>query len=153
MNVHASIRRWSLGAILASVFTPLLAMASTDNGSLTAGSAATGTCGGVHVITSRGYSSGAFGTYSPTGLTGGETVVSVFDHGPTPPCVPAVAVLSVSGFSSDPGSSWLTSITCNGVDNSTVSTYSYSAGEATWTFTKQFGFASGSNYSCSIVHT
>ena len=152
MNVPARTGRWSLTALIALAFTPLLAVASTDNGTLTAGFAVSGLCSGVHPITSRGYISGGIGSYSPTGLTGGKTVFAVYDHGPTPPCIPSIAQLSVSGFVSDPGSSWFTSITCNGVTNTTISTYFYSAGEATWTFGTQFGFASGSNYSCSIAH-
>jgi hypothetical protein len=151
MNVHALIQRRSLGAILALVLTPLLAVASTDNGTLTAGTSVAGLCSG-HPIILHGYISGGIGSYSPTGLTGGQTVSDVYDQENTPPCVPAAVSVSVSGFSSDPGSSWLTSITCDGVEKTTHTAYLYSAGVATWNYSGVFGLVSG-NYSCSIVHS
>jgi hypothetical protein len=151
MELRASVCRLVFSVIAGATLFPVLASASTDNGTLTVGSHVSGLCSGTHPIIMKGYVSGVMGSYSPTGLTGGETLVSVYDEGPTPPCVPAVSELSISGFSSDPGSSWLTSITCNGVENTTPSTYTYSGGQATWNWTTQFGFSSG-NYSCSIVH-
>jgi hypothetical protein len=95
----------------------------------------------------------SLGSYSPTGLTGGETVVAVYDT--TGNCVGTFSDLSVSGFSSSPGSSWLSSITCNGVTNNGSSArFIYSSGSASWEWSQLFGLQSksGSNVSCTIVH-
>lgn len=63
--------------------------------------------------------------------------------------------VSVSGFTSNPGTSWLTSVTCNGVDKSASSaSFSYSSGMAEWIWSTEFGFAAkiSDNVGCSIVH-
>jgi hypothetical protein len=98
---------------------------------------------------------GPIGSYSPSGLTGGKTVYTVLDI-----CY-SVATLNVDGFSSNPGSGWLTSITCNGITK-TGSTAAYAWGiygyrpqMAAWSWTTTFGFSdlpAGTNVSCTIVH-
>lgn len=99
-------------------------------------------------------SSGNFGSYSPTGLTGGKTVGVVIDIEPGT-CVGSQSSFTVTGFSSSPGSSWLSSITCNGTQNSgSGATFSYSSGDATWVWSQLFGLSSKykDNVSCTIVH-
>jgi hypothetical protein len=131
-----------------------VALASTDNATLHVGSESPGgNCGGI-IPEDFGYDS-LFGSYSPTGLTGGETVAGVID---IQACGVTSGILSVSGFSSDLGKLWLTSITCNGVTKtaSAATNYSYSSGTASWTWSASaFGFSSkvGTNVSCSITHS
>lgn len=93
------------------------------------------------------------GSYSPTGLTDGHTVAAVYDS--LGSCAGGFSFLSVSGFSSNPGSAWLSSITCNGVTNNASNAFFfYSAGSASWTWNQLFGllFKNGSNVSCTITH-
>lgn len=94
------------------------------------------------------------GSYSPTGLTGGETVAVLEDETPFV-CGTTQSGLTISGFSANPGSSWLISVTCNGVTNTgSGGSYGYSSGTAAWSWSQVFGFHSkkGSNISCTIVH-
>jgi hypothetical protein len=128
---------------------------STDNGTLTVGHI-TPTCpGGPGLQEIYGYASGLYGSYSPTGLTGGGTVTAVADNTPFGVCsYSALSILSVT-ISPNPGSSWLSSIKCNGVTKTGSSgSFSYSSGIALWSWSTQFGFSSknGMNVSCSIVH-
>jgi hypothetical protein len=108
--------------------------------------------GGPSVL--YGFASG-IGSYSPTGLTGGNTVSEVADVTPSGACVAEHSDLDVTGFSSNPGSSWLNSITCNGVKNlGSGATFVYSSGDARWEWSQLFGLSSkvGSNVSCTIDH-
>ena len=152
-----TLTRFCLIVLIACSSVSRLAMASSDTGTLLVGLAAPGTCTNIHYY---GYESSLMGSYSPTGLTGGDTVSGVYDQIflPLPPnCTGTnTSWLHVSGFSADPGRSWLTSIACNGqTNNGTGATYSYSSGVATWSWSNLFGFVSkeGSNVSCTIIHT
>ncbi len=104
-----------------------------------------------------GYLTGTFGAYSP-GLTGGTSVDRLFEYPGTTCGFSKIAIFGVTGFSSDPGSSWLISITCNGVTNyGSSGYYSYYGGEGTWEWTTEFGFATtpgalGHSIPCTIVH-
>ena len=101
-----------------------------------------------------GYNASAFGSYRPTGLTGGESVYGVADVTASS-CISARSMVSISGFSANPGSDWLVSVTCNGVTNSaSSSTYSYNSGIATWIWTTLLGLESefNDNVTCTIVH-
>jgi hypothetical protein len=103
---------------------------------------------------------GALGSYSPTGLTGGKVVQQLAEAvqcsaAPTSGQV----VLVISGFSSNPGTTWLTSVTCaSNTKLRSAATYSYNSGggQAIWTWTGQnFSFwipAGGTNALCTIVH-
>lgn len=128
---------------------------SSDNGTLSAGTYDTCFMGALDHTLLFGYASGFAGSYSPTGLTGGKTVADLYDHESIGSgiCVfPKGSVLTVSGFSANPGASWLSSVTCNGVTNSeSASTFSYSGGSASWQWTQTFGFGDGTD-SCTIVH-
>jgi hypothetical protein len=100
-----------------------------------------------------GFASGV-GSYSPTGLTGGATVDEIADI-TAGACVAANSILDITGFSSNPGGSWLISITCNGVKNlGSSATFAYSSGDANWDWTSPFGLSGkvGSNVSCTIDH-
>ena len=157
--IRALVRRLLYFAVVGSLLiTPMLSSAATDNGTLLVGHLVVTlppsmTC--LFII--DGYHSEALiGSYSPTGLTGGQTVSDLEDdyH-----CNGTYleTFFVVTGFSADPGKSWLTSVTCNGVTNSVgSSTYDgYSSGRAQWHWTNAFGLNSkvGTNVSCSIVHS
>lgn len=127
---------------------------SSDYGTLAVGDAIS-YCDTGDIVLS-GFDSGLFGSYTPAQLTGGRTVISLVDSTPVI-CSnsSSFSALTVSGFSSSPGSSWLVSITCNGITNTGGSgVFSYGSGEASWTWTRQFGLLSkhGSDISCTIVH-
>jgi hypothetical protein len=136
-----------------------VAAAATDTGSLTPGSAFECTYdGGLSFFKAVGFDKPAgFGTYSPTGLTGGESVAIVFDQNSDfGMCLhPTYSLLEVSGFSVDPGQDWLTSITCNSVENtgSGAASFNYSSGTATWTWTKLFSLVSNTSTTCNITHS
>jgi len=135
---------------------------SSDSGTLTVGEAYQSCPAPLNswTITYDGYSSPAMGSYSPTGLTGGANVLAVFDLrvlGGTigwPPCVNNASFLLVSGFSSDPGVGWLSSVTCHGVQNTSGNAgyYSYSNGQAEWMWYQLFGLTNGAQTGCTIVH-
>jgi hypothetical protein len=130
-----------------------LAIASSDSGTLTPGLKVSVCPPPQGVLLATGYISGEFGTYSPIKLTGGDTVFEIYDIagcGDTP----LVSYLVVEGFSSDPGSSWLSAITCKGVEKLAPSaTYGFRSGAATWLWANSvFGFSNGHQVSCTIVH-
>jgi hypothetical protein len=151
-------KRLSLSlALIGVMFNSQLALASSDSGTLTPGSKLSGCnlTGGKQSFV--GYVNGlGIGVYSPTGLTGGRTVVAITDQTRIE-CGVTNSYLAVDGFSSDPGSSWLSSVTCNGVKflASAVTSYSYDSpsGNATWVWTQQFGLSDGAQVSCTIVHS
>lgn len=143
-------------AVIAScllAMSQLATASSSDSATLTAGHESSG-CGGAARIVITGFTSGSFGSYSPTALTGGESVSGVTDS-TSYGCSSVYRSLAViSGFSSNPGKSWLISITCNGVDltGAGSANFSYLSGQAYWNWTTPFGFTSGSVYSCTITH-
>jgi hypothetical protein len=153
MSAGAFIRRFWLLALTGLITASQLAIASSsDSGTLTIGVGGGGSCG-IGPLIDSGYVPGiSKGSYSPTGLTGGKTVAGIIDYNG---CATG-SELDVTGFSSNPGASWLTSISCNGVtkDGSTAA-FTYSGGEGIWQWGSNFGFAtlgSGTEVSCTIVH-
>jgi len=135
-----------------------IAHAASDAATLTVGAHLTCFKSAGQMSTLYGYFSGSFGSYSPSGLTGGKTAIEIWDsfffgsqcgteHN---------SVLVISGFSVDPGQDWVTSITCNGVtnDGSGASSYTYtsSTGSALWTWSQLFGLMGKSSVSCTINH-
>jgi hypothetical protein len=135
------------------------AATATDLGTLTVGIGFSGICpftgGGFKPLETFGFTS-TFGTYSPTALTGGTSVADIWDSGGDILCRPVVgSSFSASGFSANPGSSWLSSITCNQVTRTGVSasSFQYSNGTATWFWSRLgFGFPFVRSTSCSIAH-
>lgn len=149
------------GLSVLSLTVPLEVYASTsDTGTLTASQSTTSQCinprtqqTGTHYIV--GYDSFVSeGSYSPAVLTGGKTTVAVFDSHGTGGCPGVFPTLIVKGFTSDPGASWLVSITCNGVALGVGASYFWEPGvpEAIWEWSTIFGFVNGSQYNCTIVH-
>jgi hypothetical protein len=157
MNTQARIRRWSSLTLITLVVAPLIAFATVNNATLTIGRL-TVPIGGVTLVFS-GYSNGSYGSYSPTGLGGGKTVITVYDLTSNGSIVNST--LRITGFTSNPGVSYLNSATCNGVIvNGGHATRTYDSGTGTVTYSwappePQFGLSSlsvGTNVSCSIDH-
>jgi len=145
-----SRRRW-LPLVASFGIIPMIALAASDNGTITVG-AIVGT-----PICSWGYVPPSTGSYSPTGLTGGKTVAYLFVIAAGPSCTGApTGDFGASGFSSNPGQSWLTSVACNGTTKTgATATYSYSSGTAQWSWSSTtWGFPAkvGSQLACTIVH-
>jgi len=150
-NMRISLVVRTLAMICVAV--PILVLASTDSATLQVGGT-TGTCLGGLFSANKGYDSGVFGSYSPNGLTGGKTVTAVND---TTCGAVKTSHLVIGGFSTDPGQTWLTSVTCNSITKTSASgsTYNFGSGSAEWSWASQFGFVSisnGTNVSCSITH-
>jgi hypothetical protein len=156
MKPHDALRTAILSVALYLLAVPW-ASAATDNATLTVG--------GRQVVpyqllppcgtNIRGFNTGTFstGSYSPTGLTGGKTVITLYDSGT---CTYTSSTLTVNGFALDPGHLWATSVTCNGVTKQTsTASFTYTSGSATWTWGSTFGFNAlvGTNISCSITHS
>ena len=141
-------------ALAALIAAPQLAMASSDAGTLLVGHTSF-FCGPGEVQSITGYDSLVpIGSYSPTGLTSGGTVAAVIDFSLFCLIVRQGSEILVS-FPSNPGSSWLSSVTCNGITNNVDdATFTYNKGTATWSWNQQFGLNSriGSNVSCTIAH-
>jgi hypothetical protein len=104
-----------------------------------------------------GFISGSIGTDTPTKTSDGFTYVNISDDNTK--CTPKrgcsiTTTFSISGLPQNPTQAWLASVTANGVSQLVSnSTYSYSAGVATWTWTlHQFGFTSGTTYPVTISH-
>jgi hypothetical protein len=155
MELQLSIKRFGSMALTGLLFGPLLAFAATDVGTLMVGHATGGQCGGRMLVYSGYKPSLSIGSYSPTGLTGGRTVTTLADFTQAF-CGVNLTSLSVSGFTTNPGSGWLTSVTCNGISNSGGSgSFSFADGTATWSWNRGFGLLplpTGTNVSCTIVH-
>lgn len=132
------------------------AAAASDQGTLTS-VVFNSTCGslGQYAITTTGYNQG--GSYAPA-LTGGETVTGLYnltgEHGPV--CPQLGAYIWISGFSSDPGLYWLSSVTCNGTTLTVPAggQYAYNAGThvAEWIWRKSYWNIGTGTYSCTITH-
>lgn len=114
----------------------------TINDNDTAGDTSTMTIGyySGYGVTEKGFMSG-LGTMVPTTISGGryyDTLVEWYYAG-SPPYVPSSSgtTLTVGGFSSSPGTSWLTSITVGGVAAPGGAPYSFDSatGKATWSWT------------------
>lgn len=91
-----------------------------------------------------GYVSGSFGSLSGT-LPSGKTVAEASDING------GGFQLQITGLSSDPGKSSLVAVAINGKQFlAGASSYGYSAGAATWTWTSKSGMASPTAYPMSI---
>ena len=160
MNSETNSQRiWvSFASIVLTVASQLAAASDSDSGTLTAGDDVIERCGAGQLL-AIGFASGVFGSYSPTGLTGGTSVSALYDQAPVPigpGCPGGSTLFQVTGFSSNPGKSWLISITCEGTEATPESTtsFSYNDGAALWQWANvvlPMGPA-GNNESCTIVH-
>jgi len=87
----------------------------------------------------RGYIFGSLGSMASRTLADGTTIdqlVSSSGSGTT--------TLIISGFGSDPGTAYFTSLSVDGTGHTSASaSYGYSGGQATWTWTGSFLGSSG----------
>ena len=124
------------------------ANAVTDSPTITIGIVTTGaglTYAGFNITPSLGN----IGSISPTKLADGKTYESWID-------LPFGSDVVISGFTSDPGKSWLTSAKCFSVTKTGASSaYSYSNGTATWNWTASFfGFNQVKpKVTCTLIHS
>lgn len=89
-----------------------------------------------------GFQSGSYGSVSPGTLADGKTLAILTDDSFNGNCS-----LRVSGFSSDPGTSYLQYVIAAGTFKArSAASYSYSGGNATWTWSGAFGFSNGVTY-------
>ena len=146
--------RWLFVLLMFNAFSlaSQTATAASDSGTLTGGS---GGCG-----YSGYFSFWGMGSYSPTGLTGGTTLTGIYDYlDPFGSCSlgpGAWSQMQVTGFSGNPGSGWLNSVTCNGVTKTGASSsFQYASGTAMWMWGSIFNFITltgGGTTGCTINH-
>jgi hypothetical protein len=101
---------------------------------------------------SYGYDAGAFGSLSQSLTADGHTITALYDNVNCGNLICIVqSYLSVKGFSSDPGKTWLGTVAVvngNTLTEASVTTYSYASGVSTWHWagtaaTAGLGFAVG----------
>lgn len=123
-----------------------------DNATLTQGKL---TCSGSNCyVQIFGLSTGGIGSVSPATLSGGKILKTFYDqkngYGQY-----IVSELSVSGFTADPGKSWLDAAKALGQTRTGAAaiTYGYSGGTAKWTWsTAAFGFTGTGAVTITITH-
>lgn len=99
----------------------------------------------IQIGVNYGYQPGVRGALSPTQTANGHTIAGFYGTA----AGGSASVLSVSGFSSDPGVGWLNFVSLTGGSSYTITGasavgYSYSSGTATWTWTGNYASYSGS---------
>ncbi len=149
VGVHAKDAAGNVGPVASNSFTtlPLYITDTTSMGMSQVGNPP---------IAQIGYSSGGFGSMSPSVLTGGKTVFALYDY--TINHSFAYTRLQVTGFTADPGGGWLSSVSANGQTRTGASAgYYYSGGTAEWDWSANAGFSAmgfwgGAATSCTFVH-
>ena len=145
--------------------------ATKNAGTLTQGLYTNG--GGNVLVAIKGYGVSLTGSYAPTALGGGRTLYGFNDFDqcqapnqsyppPTCPASPPVinvnphATVTITGFSANPGIGWLVTATAGGaVRSGYAAVYSYSNGQATWTWQglpQLFGFTGSGTTATVIAH-
>ena len=105
---------------------------------------------------SYGFFLGQFGSVSPTTTSTGLTYRYIEDLVSTGE--PRSASFAIQGLTADPGTAWLQSLTCLGVEKTGASAgYGYTsnsntAGVAVWAWNTYFGFSASGTTQCTIVH-
>jgi hypothetical protein len=100
-----------------------------------------------------GFIRGSIGSMSPTTTSNGFTYSALVDHYTIKGDF-GNSHFSVSGFTSNPGAGWLTSVKVGSASAHTGATalYSYLGGQATWTWRGiEWGFV-GHSETCTIIH-
>jgi hypothetical protein len=142
---NRALRALTLGGVAIFGSFPIAAAAATDSPVVTVGS---------NNPNNAGFNSGLFGSISPTATANGHTYMQLYSATGRP----GMSFFSAKDFTSDPGKSWLTSVSCAGNTATVSSTTSYffSGGQASWAFSNQnllFGQTIGSNVTCTVVHS
>lgn len=113
------------------------------------------TAGNASVAQGEGFRSDfPYGSISPTTTTNGYRYYYLYDVNfctAKGGCSES-GNFAVSGFSSNPGQSWLTSVSCGVTQAGSSASYSFASGVASWTWPNAFGFVSGSTTTCTITH-
>ena len=101
-------------------------------------------------LTMVGYSSGVGGSISPVKLSNNVlSYVAFCDIHYTP----SSSHLQISGFTSDPGASWLVSAEAYGVTQlGSAASYAYASGTASWAWTTTFGFVATGTVAVQVAH-
>jgi hypothetical protein len=93
------------------------------------------------------------GSFTPAAITTALSVLELYDqYNPAPTY--AETILTVSGFTADPGRTWLSFVIANGVkQDQSAAAYIYSggSGRATWDWTTPFNFVTLSVYSVTLA--
>jgi titin len=146
--VEAETSSGAWGASSTASFTT--AAYYTDLFSMTAGSQTIEGTGKPPVIEdiNCGYNPPSLGSISPTTTTNGLTL-STFYQQELYSAKTYNTVLEVTGFTSDPGSGWLSSIGFGTALSGASATYSYSGGQAGWLWTTSGACGSGT---LTLVH-
>lgn len=160
MNAKTPLVFPAIVAVGLSLGTARPAAASSDQGTLMSVVNNTN-CGsiGQYSLTVTGFDLGFSqgGSYTPA-LTGGETVNALYNltgqHGPI--CPVLGGTIYITGFSANPGMSWLSSVSCNEttLTESGNTHYAYNAGTGTaeWVWPGTYWNIGTGTYSCTIVH-
>jgi hypothetical protein len=106
-----------------------------------------------------GFQAGSFGSLSQNLSADGHTITAIYDSSNCGPLIcTGNSFLSVGGFSSDPGTTWLNSVAVAGGKTlaGANATYSYSGGVSTWhwsgtTATAGLGLAAGTVPSVTVL--
>jgi fibronectin type III domain protein len=102
-------------------------------------------------LTMVGYYQGVGGSISPVKLSNNVlSYIAFCDQHATP----GSSHIQISGFTSDPGASWLISAEANGVTNlgSAASGYAYAGGTASWAWATSFQFVATGTVAVQVVH-
>jgi len=105
-----------------------------------------------------GFDLGYYGSTNPTATSDGYTYQQISaNSGTCKPngCTAGNNIFSVSGFTSNPGQSWLTSLTVQGctLTASTATSFSFSGGVASWVWNpNRCEWSPGTTVSASVVH-
>jgi hypothetical protein len=149
----APVLRW--GAALALAGICLLVSAQARASSMT--DIVTVTAGGTTGAGGAGFKAGGFGSVKPAVTANGYTYEDIYNagginngKGSTAP----YSEIAIGGFTSNPGQSWLTSVSALGVTTSGSSaTYTYSDGVATWVWQgTEWGIDNTGTVQVSVTH-
>jgi len=106
---------------------------------------------GSGLTTFTGFFNGSYGSISPTTMADGYTYQGIYDV--DAPGGVESSVFILTGLSEDPGQGWLGSVTALGVTKTgATSTYEYLSGQATWSWSNDFGFTGGGTAAVKVTH-
>ena len=122
--------------------------ATKYTGTITQGFYYDGSFASYYGFDTSSYTGVTFGSRSPTTVST-RTFATLVDWwiGSTP----YLGILRITGFASDPGVDFITSVTVGSFTQTPTSGYSYSAGGAEWYFPSIFGMASSGTIACSMT--
>lgn len=125
---------------------PILSTTLTAGSNVVSGNGEVGYC-----VTASGVCAGSIGSISVSSIPGGYTIEAIEDLHVSGTIVPKVVI---TGFSANPGASWLNQVTFNSQTfmGSAATAFSYATGTGTWTWTSGFGFTNTDVYPGTITY-